>query len=160
MNGRKLMKTMTGTTLMLATLIFAATAAPPNAVATNAERPPSCSVERLAGRWLFATDVGQFPAFGGDITALGTMNIDRLGSLQGTFDATVAQVGFLPGNTYGGSVVVSSDCTGTLSFETSAGTVRTDSIAIVGRNEFWGMSRDPENLWTYRARRLTRKTDH
>ena len=50
----------------------------------------ACSVRKIAGRWVFATGVGQFPAFGGDITAIGTMNIDREGDLSGKFDATVA----------------------------------------------------------------------
>ncbi len=114
-----------------------------------------CTAKRLAGRWLFATDVGQFPAFGGDITALGTMNIDGHGNLEGKFDFTVAQVIFLPDNTYVGSVVVNPDCTGTLTFVTSEDTMRTDSIAVVSSDEIWGMSQDTANLWTYRARRIS-----
>jgi hypothetical protein len=115
----------------------------------------SCSIRSLAGRWVFATEVGQFPAFGGDITAIGTMNIDREGNVSGEFDATVASRAFLANIAYSGSVTVEEDCTGTLTFETSAGTVRTDSIAVVAQNEMWGMSQDPGNLWTYRVRRLS-----
>src|SRR5262245_60773079 len=39
-----------------------------------------CSARQLAGRWMFATDVGKqlyFP--GGDITAIGTFRVDRTG---------------------------------------------------------------------------------
>jgi hypothetical protein len=116
-----------------------------------------CSVRKIAGRWVFATGVGQFPAFGGDITAIGTMNIDREGDLSGRFDATVASVQFLPGIRYSGSVTMNEDCTGTLRFVTGAGTVRTDSIAVLGRDEIRGMSQDPGNLWTYSVRRVSRR---
>lgn len=123
----------------------------------TAEAAQPCTVESLSGNWLFATGVGHFPGpepFSGDITALGTMNIDRDGQLEGVFDATVSEVALLPGTTYTGNVTVNEDCTGTLVFETSAGSVRTDSIAIINDDEFWGMSQDPGNLWTYQARRV------
>jgi hypothetical protein len=115
---------------------------------------PACSTQSLAGRWVFATEVGQMPAFGGDITAIGTMNIDAAGRLSGVFDATVASAAFLPDVTYGGSVAVSGDCRGSLTFETSAGTTRTDSIVVLDRSEVWAMSRDTGNLWTYRMKRI------
>lgn len=121
----------------------------------GAEPGQACSIQRVAGSWLFATDVGHFPAFAGDITALGTMNIDHEGNVSGVFDATVSEVAFLPGNTYTGSVTVNPDCTGTLTFVTSTGSVRTDSIAVVGQGEMWGMSQDPGNLWTYDVRRIS-----
>lgn len=121
------------------------------------DRKGSCSMRSLVGRWIFATDIGQFPAFGGDITAIGKLNIDGEGNISGEFDATIAEVDFLPDNQYEGSIVVNADCTGTLTFVTSVGTMRTDSIAIVGDGEMWGMSQDPGNLWTYRARRLSRR---
>ena len=53
-----------------------------------------------------------------------------------------------------GTVVVNPDCTGTLTFNTNAGTTRTDSIVIVNRRAMLGMSQDPQNLWTYKARRI------
>jgi hypothetical protein len=81
------------------------------------------------------------------------MNIDKNGGLEGKFDATVGGVAFLPNNTYSGTVMVNSDCTGTLTFVTSRGTVRTDSIAVLSWYEMWGMSQDLGNLWTYRVRR-------
>lgn len=124
---------------------------------SNAEAVSQCNVRTLSGSWFFATEVGHFPGpvpFSGDITAIGTMNIDPAGQLAGTFDATVSEVAFLPGTAYSGSVTVNPDCTGTLTFETSQGSVRTDSIVIINGNEFWGMSQDPGNLWTYRARRF------
>ena len=148
------MKKLKMTALVLGGSILAVLAARPDGVRANNRKGPMCSAQGLAGRWLFATDVGQFPDFGGDITALGTMNIDRSGHLEGRFDATVALVAFLPGNTYEGSVVVNPDCTGTLTFQTSENTGRTDSIAVVGRDEIWGMSQDTANLWTYRARKI------
>jgi len=118
-------------------------------------RVESCSVRALAGRWIFATGVGHFPAYGGDITAIGTLNVRRDGSVSGKFDFTVSSVVHQPDVEYTGTVTVDPDCTGTLTFETTFGTTRTDSIAIVGDGEIWGMSQDPENLWTYRARRIS-----
>lgn len=121
-----------------------------------------CATRDLAGRWIFGTDVGQqvifLPTSDGNITALGTMNIDKQGNLSGEFDATVAGFIFLSAVTYTGSVVLHTNCTGTLSFETSEGTVRTDSIALVGQDEVWGMSQDPSNLWTYEIRRISGKS--
>lgn len=114
-----------------------------------------CETQNMAGRWLFATDVGhQMLLPGGDITAIGTMNIDREGTVGGKFDATVQDWMFLPGNDYFGTIVVGSDCTGTLTFETSQGTARTDSIIVISHKTFRGMSQDPNNLWTYRAHRI------
>ncbi len=118
---------------------------------------PKCSVRDLAGRWIFATEVGQLPSFGGDITAIGTMNFDREGNLHGKFDNNIAEVASFLDVEYSGTAEVDPDCTGTLTFETSDGFVRTDSIAVVSRNEMWGMSLDPTNLWTYRVRRISRR---
>jgi hypothetical protein len=118
---------------------------------------PPCSVRSIAGAWMFATDLGQQKIFpGGDITAIGTMNIDSNGNLSGKFDATVAEFRFLPNIPYSGSVTVNSDCTGTLTFVTGAGTMRTDSIVVLSRSEMWGMSQDPLNLWTYKVRRISK----
>ena len=75
-----------------------------------------CSVKAVAGQWLFATGIGRqmlgapFPP-DKDITALGTMNINRDGSLSGTFDVTVEDFGFIPGIVYDGSLTVNPDCT-------------------------------------------------
>ena len=89
-----------------------------------------CSTRALAGRWMFATDVGKqlfFP--GGDITAIGTFKVDRAGRLQGVFDATVAGWMFLPGVKFSGAFTMNSDCTGTLTFTTATGSSRTASRA-------------------------------
>ncbi|HUE87983.1 MAG TPA: hypothetical protein VMO26_18065 [Vicinamibacterales bacterium] len=119
-----------------------------------------CSIQSIAGAWVFGTDVGQQKILpGGDITAIGTMNIDREGNVSGKFDVTVAEFGFFPNITYTGSVTVNPDCTGTLTFVTSLGTSRTDSIAVLGRTELWFMSQDPSNLWTGRARRISGPDD-
>lgn len=116
-----------------------------------------CSTQNLAGRWLFFTEVGQ-QSLGlggdGDITALGTMNIDKEGNVSGTFDVTVADLFSAPDIGYGGTVTVFPDCIGTLVFITDLGTTRTDRIAVLSRNEIRGMSLDPLNLWTYWARRI------
>ena len=117
-----------------------------------------CSVTMLQGHWLFATGIGHemlgapFPP-GKDITAIGTMKVNRDGSIEGTFDATVENSFFLPGVTYTGSITLNRDCTGTVTFITAAGTARTDTIALVARDEMLGMSQDPDNLWTYQVRR-------
>jgi hypothetical protein len=113
-----------------------------------------CSARMLAGRWMFATDVGKQTFFpGGDITAIGTFRVDRAGRFKGVFDATVAQWMFLPGVTFTGSFTVNPDCTGTLSFVTSAGSSRTDSIVILG-DRIRGMSQDVTFLWTYDVYRM------
>lgn len=117
-----------------------------------------CSTEMMAGRWVFATGIGHQaldnappPA---DITAIGTMNVSRGGVLEGAFNVTFEGAAFVPGIPYSGTIVVNPDCTGTVAFVTGTGSSRTDSIVVLNRYEFWGMSEDPANLWTYRARRL------
>lgn len=118
-----------------------------------------CSVKKLAGKWVFATGVGQqslpFILSDGDITAIGTMNISRNGSLEGKFDVTVFNDFVGQDIPYWGSIVVNPDCTGTIEFTTPLSS-RTDSIVIVNRNEMIGMSRDTTNLWTYQVRRIGR----
>jgi hypothetical protein len=117
-----------------------------------------CSTQMLAGRWVFATGIGHQQLQGGpppaDITAIGTMNVTRNGVLEGAFNVTFEGAAFVPGIPYSGSIVVNPDCTGIVSFVTGTGTSRSDSIVVLNRYEFWGMSEDPNNLWTYRARRL------
>ncbi len=121
---------------------------------------PECSVRQIAGSWIFATGIGRqalgtpFPP-DKDITAIGTMNIKRDGTLSGTFDVTVQDTAFVPGVEYTGEVILNPDCTGTLYFETTLGSTRVDSIAVLSRREILGMSQDPLNLWTYQVRRIT-----
>ncbi len=123
-----------------------------------------CSTRAIAGHWVFATNVGRqmvgdpIPP-GKDVTAIGTMNIDRHGNLDGIFDVTFQDFAFLPNITYSGSVTVNPDCTGTLHFVTSTGTERTDSIVVVNRSEMLGMSQDPLNLWNYQVRRIASNGD-
>jgi hypothetical protein len=119
-----------------------------------AGEPQDCSARMLAGRWMFATDVGKQTFFpGGDITAIGTFRVDRRGNLAGAFDATVAGWMHLPAVTFTGAFTVNPDCTGTLTFVTGRGTTRTDSIVILG-DRIHGMSQDVQFLWTYEARRM------
>jgi len=125
-----------------------------------AEDAGRCSPKMLVGSWIFATEVGQFPAFGGDLTALGTMDVDRHGNLTGSFDVTVAESDFYAGVPYWGTISIDEDCTGVVEFETGAGSTRRDTIALVSRTEMWGMSQFPENLWTYRARKLPGRRGH
>lgn len=128
-------------------------------VPAEARGKGDCSNRAVAGKWAFMTAIGRqmlgapFPP-GKDLTALGTMNIDRHGNLEGVFDLTVQDFGFLPGLTYVGSITVQDDCTGTVEFVTSAGSSRTDSIVVLSSREMRGMSQDPNNLWTYEVRRL------
>lgn len=123
--------------------------------------PPNllpCSTAALAGHWVFATDVGHqsiVPGQTGDITAIGTINLDAQGNADGTFDFTVADYMFFGGNTQTATMTVNPDCTGTVDLSTSIGSHRTDSIVVVNSNEFWGMSQDPHNLWTYKAHRIS-----
>lgn len=118
-----------------------------------------CSVEAIAGNWIFGTEVGQqslIPGQEGDITALGTMNIDSAGNVSGEFAVTIKDFIANPVNTYNGSITVDPDCTGTLNFVTSTGSTRTDHIGILNESEMWGMSLDPANLWTYKVRRISK----
>lgn len=145
------MKLLTTTILMLGIALF------PSAQALGDE---VCSNESIAGRWMFATGIGRqslgppFPE-GKDITAIGIFSADKFGYVAGSFDATVQDFLFLPNNTFTGSLTVNPDCTGTLTFITSAGSARTDSIVVVNRREMLGMTQDPANLWTYQLRRLS-----
>ncbi len=128
---------------------------------THAMADKGCSTKTIAGKWIFATGIGRqslggpFPP-GKDITALGTMNISRDGTISGVFDATIQDFFDFPllGQTYTGTVIVNADCTGMLTFVNSQGVERTDSIAVVSRREILAMSRDPANLWTYTVRRI------
>ena len=119
----------------------------------------ACTTKMLAGKWVFATGIGRqalgepFPP-DKDISAIGTFNVARDGALSGSFDVTVQDFGFIPGVEFSGSLMVNPDCTGTVSFATSVGSVRTDSIVVVNRREILGMSQDPANLWTYQVRRI------
>ncbi len=141
--------------LSLSILVFMAVLSGP-AAADHA-----CSTKAIAGKWLFATSIGRqmlgepFPP-DKDITAIGTMNISRDGSLSGSFDVTVENFGFVPGLLYVGSVTVNPDCTGTIHFVTSQGSERTDSIAVLSKREILAMSQDPQNLWTYQVRRIAK----
>ena len=126
--------------------------------ASSASASHQCSVRAIAGQWVFATGIGKqaLPTLppNKDITAIGTMNIYRDGTIEGVFDATVQDAAFLASVTYTGSIVVDSDCRATLTFATSEDSIRTDSVVIVDRSEMIGMSQDPANLWTYQIRRV------
>jgi hypothetical protein len=127
---------------------------------TQALADGPCSAQAIAGHWVFATNVGRqllggpFPP-GKDIAAIGTMNLDRFGNMSGKFDVTVQDFAFIPDIQYTGSVTVNPDCTGTVTFVTTLGTERTDSIVIVNQREMLGMSQNPFNLWNYQVRRIS-----
>ena len=131
----------------------------------TADHSKACSVKKLAGNWLFATSIGRqmlgapFPP-DQDITAIGTMNIERDGTMSGKFDVTVEGFGFLSNVLYSGVVTVNPDCTGSISFSTSQGSARTDSIVVLSRKEILAMSQDPMNLWTYQVRRIAGRLDN
>ncbi len=117
-----------------------------------------CSLKDIAGKWVFATDVGRqlgenFPP-GKDLTAIGTMNITRKGQLEGVFDITVQDTVFVPNVPYSGTVTLNKDCRGTISFTNAFGASRTDSIVFVNRNTMFGMSTDEFNLFNYQIRRI------
>lgn len=144
------MKTLKMTMLLIAISLFPTT----QALADD----DLCSIEAIAGHWVFATGVGHSEVpIPQDITAIGTMNIAKDGSLSGTFDVTVQNTFFVPEVLYAGSVSVNRDCRGTLTFITGVGTERTDSIVVVNQSEILGMSQDHLNLWTYQMRRISRK---
>lgn len=124
-----------------------------------AQGQPDCSVKQIAGAWAFATEVGRLvnPNLPPDteITAIGTMNIGPAGSVDGVFDNNVEGVRANTNVTYSGSVTVRPDCLGELTFVTGGGSMRTDTIAVVSRDEILAMSRNPNVLWTYQVRRIS-----
>lgn len=152
---------------LAATVTLLLTVAP--ALADGTIRP--CSVESIAGNWIFATDVGQLAdqngTLLGHITAIGTMNIDRAGNLTGEFDNTrrrEMKSGTALNVSYWGVITVGPDCRGTLTFETSGGAKRMDSIAVLNSHEMRAMTRAPAlspdvslawTLWTYRIVRIS-----
>lgn len=120
-----------------------------------AEAKDECNVRNLAGKWMFATDVGRQNLFpGGDITAIGTFRLDKKGNAKGIFDATVAEFRFINDVGFEGTLVVNHDCTGTFSFVTAAGTSRTDTIIVLSPWRIRAMSQDVNSLWTYEMERL------
>ncbi len=148
--GRTEMKTMKMMMLLIVIGMFPTTQA-------LADGGP-CSIKAIAGHWVFATGVGHSEVpVPQDITAIGTMNIAKDGSLSGTFDVTVQNTFFVPEILYAGSVTVNRDCRGTLTFITGIGTERIDSIVVVNRSEILGMSQDHLSLWTYQMRRISGK---
>ena len=118
-----------------------------------------CNLRMIAGQWVFATEIGRqalgepFPP-DKHLTAIGTMTIGRDGHVEGRYDATVQESMFLKDIPYTGTLTINEDCTGELTFETENGNARTDSIVVVSKSEILGMSRDPNNLWTYQVRRV------
>lgn|SRR5512138_816074 len=120
-----------------------------------ADAHEGCSLKHLAGRWMFATDVGRQSLFpGGDITAIGTFKLDKKGKAEGVFDATIEEYAFLDDATFTGTLVVNSKCVGTFEFVTSRGTARTDTIIVLSPWRIRAMSQDINNLWTYEMERL------
>jgi hypothetical protein len=120
-----------------------------------------CSTQAMAGRWVYASTVSQQVLAPGlppiTFSSIGTINVDRYGTISGKFDFTALDLVFFPDVAYTGSVNVNPDCTGTLYFLTSDGFERTDSIVVVDRNEMLGMSRDPLAVFTYQVRRIKSK---
>src|SRR5690606_27951844 len=115
-----------------------------------AEAHDDCSLRSLAGKWMFATDVGRQNLFpGGDITAIGTFKLDKRGNAEGIFDATIEEYAFLDDSTFTGTLVVNSKCVGTFEFVTSRGTTRKDSVIVLSPWRIRAMSQDINNLWTY-----------
>ena len=114
-----------------------------------------CSVRDLAGKWVFYTDVGTDHQLGGVlITALGTMNIDYSGNVEGTFDVNAEQLFTFSGLEYFGEASINSNCMGTLVFQTNAPSERTDSILLINRHTIQGMSITDGVIWTYTAKRI------
>ena len=132
----------------------------PSSASPDLSRPArhGCSLRDVVGKWIFVTSIGRQMLPGmppeKDMTALGTWNVSSDGAMSGSFDVTVQDTFFMPEIGYAGTVTVNPDCTGTISFVTELGSVRTDTLAIVGRGEILGMSQDPFNLWTYQVRRV------
>lgn len=138
----------------LLTVVFATAAA-----AKPSKRP--CSLKTIVGSWVFASEVGEFTDVVtgeplGKGTAMGTWNVDKEGNMTGKFDLNCAcgEPFVLQGVDYWGPVTVYPDCRGTVSFETSMGDTRTDSIVISeSGDEIRGMSLTEGTLWTYTLKR-------
>ena len=137
-------------TIVVATMLLGSTSA--SALA----RPGVCSLKGLAGTWAFSTDVSPNSPLGVEATALGIITIKPNGTSSGVFDVTFAHTNALRNVPFEGTVSVGKDCRGTGTLMTPSGP-RTDSLIVLNRNEVWGMTLDPEGLWTYRWRRLSRR---
>jgi hypothetical protein len=120
-----------------------------------------CSAKAMVGRWVYASGVSQSqqaldpPPPAVTLSSIGTINVDRFGNISGKYDLTVLGIVFMADVTYTGFLTVNPDCTGTLFYQASNGSMRTDSIVVVNRNEMLGMSRDPQTVFTYQVRRIS-----
>ncbi len=143
---------------VLLTLVFAGTAAAQSEESSQGVR--ACSVETIAGSWMYATDLMEFiNPYTLELvqkgTSLGRMIIDSGGNLTGSYNTTLYRawkdpiIRHIPN--WVGTVTVNSDCTGTLSFGS-----RVDNLVISSDgSEFWGMvqTAGPGALISYRAKR-------
>lgn len=118
-----------------------------------------CSVEALAGNWVFASnDAGRFFEDGTATevaTVMGSLSIETDGTFDGEFDLIFGGVIALLDVFWEGEMTVDPDCRGTTFFSVPAfGTSRSDTIAVVSAHEILGMSLDPTNIWSYQMRKL------
>ena len=119
----------------------------------------ACSIATIAGKWMFATEIGMFPG-GIHATALGTYNIGTDGSLSGVFDYNGEDT-VETKITYWGTVTVNPDCTGTESFTGADGGSALVSFVIArGGQEIWGQFMNNVSnigytvIWTFKAHRV------
>jgi hypothetical protein len=118
------------------TLVAVAAIALFGSTAALATHPRShCSIEKIAGRWAFATDQGRHPLLGVGITALGVITIHRDGRISGQFDVNVENAQSQRSVPFEGTLTVDADCRATGSMMNPDGTTRTDSVVILNRYE-------------------------
>ena len=153
------------TALFLFTVLITSTS-----IMANDKGKHGCSTSDLAGKWVFYTDVGHdLPALNkplplGLITALGTMNINRAGELEGVFDFNAENFPYPIESrldlSFIGNATLNNDCRGRLTFVTSNGDARNDSFVLIGKKKIRAMSLRTDVIWTYTAERISKRSDN
>ena len=108
---------------------------------------------------MFYTDVGHGLPSLDKLTALGTMNFNKAGELEGVFDVNT-EVGPFLDLSYTGNATLNNDCRGRLSFVTSDGSVRNDSFVLIGKKKIRRISVQNDVIWTYTAERISRRSNN
>ena len=115
-----------------------------------------CSIATIVGAWGFKTDGFYLPSGALDGYAVGIFKIQPNGTMRGKYD-TEGPGGFIPGLVIEGSVVVNSDCTGTLTLQVVGANVTVTQSLVIAQNgkKILGMMQDPTiDIGTFTAIRL------
>ena len=146
---------------LIVAVVVAFVAATPSAqmAQVSATQKHTCSIDTIAGAWVFTTHNLYQQNGMLDGNALGTANYGKDGSVRGKYDWEGTS-GFFPGNNYVGTVTVNPDCTGTITqHDVGSDVLILQSIVISdGGREIWGVFQDPTNdVGTFTLKRVSEK---